>query len=275
MFTNDDALRMTTQTRIAIHGAAGRMGRALLSAIEGHDGLLLAAALEHADSPALGSTSELLGGAGPGVPVCTLEDAADFDVLIDFSLPEASLAAIAHCAARGHAVVTGTTGYNADQSTALQGYAHDIPIVQAPNFSVGVNLALKLIEQAASVLGDTADIEIIGAHHRHKVDSPSGTALAMGQAAAKTLGRDLQTCAVYGREGAHGARTREEIGFVTIHAGDIVGDHTALFAAEGERVEITHKASDRSIFANGALKAASWVAEQPAGLYSMQDVLGL
>ena len=266
---------MTTQTRIAIHGAAGRMGRALLDAVTGHDALSVTAAIEHADSPALGSDAGLLAAGGQGVPVTSLAEAAEFDVLIDFSLPEASLAAIAACAERGAAVVTGTTGYSSGQTAELQGLAARIPIVQAANFSVGVNLTLKLIAQAAAVMGDTADIEVIGAHHRHKVDSPSGTALAMGKAAADALGRNLEDCAVYGRQGSHGERSREEIGFVTIHAGDIVGDHTVLFAADGERVEITHKASDRSIFANGALKAAGWLAGKPAGLYSMQDVLGL
>lgn len=266
---------MTTQTRIAIHGAAGRMGRALLDASAGHDGLAVTAAIEHADSAAIGSDAGLLGVGGQGVTVTTQADAADFDVLVDFTLPAPSLAAIAACRERGQAVVTGTTGYSAAQSAELAELTRDIPIVQAPNFSIGVNLSLKLIEQAAKILGDSADIEVIGAHHRHKVDSPSGTALAMGRAAADALGRDLEQCAVYGREGAHGPRSREEIGFVTIHAGDIVGDHTVLFAADGERVEITHKASDRSIFANGALRAAAWLAGRPAGLYSMQDVLGL
>ncbi|MDX1497714.1 MAG: 4-hydroxy-tetrahydrodipicolinate reductase [Salinisphaeraceae bacterium] len=266
---------MTTPTRIAIHGAAGRMGRALLNAAAEHENLKVTAAIEHAESPAIGSDAGLLGAAGAGVAVTTQDDAADFDVLIDFTLPEPSLAAIATCAEKGQAVVTGTTGYSAEQKNQLQALAQKIAIVQAPNFSVGVNLTLKLIEQAAKVMGDSADIEVIGAHHRHKVDSPSGTALAMGQAAADALGRDLEKCAVYGREGSHGARTREEIGFVTIHAGDIVGDHTVLFAADGERVEITHKASDRSIFANGALRAAAWLSERPAGLYSMQDVLNL
>lgn len=266
---------MTTQTRIAIHGAAGRMGRALLDAAQGHDGLTVVAAVEHDGSTAIGADAGLLGQAGAGVPVTTLAEAAEFDVLVDFSLPDASLAAIRWCREQGRAVVTGTTGFSATQTAELAELATAIPVVQAPNFSVGVNLALKLIAQAASVMGDSADIEVIGAHHRHKVDSPSGTALAMGRAAADALGRDLEQCAVYGREGAHGERSREEIGFVTIHAGDIVGDHTVLFAADGERIEITHKASNRSIFANGALRAATWLAGRPAGLYSMQDVLGI
>lgn len=266
---------MTSQTQIAIHGAAGRMGRALLEAVVNHPQLKVSAAIEHADSPVLGSDAGLLGEAGQGVTVTRLGEAGAFDVLVDFSLPAASLAAIRACRDMGRAVVTGTTGYSADQRTELQDLASAIPIVQAANFSVGVNLCLKLIEQAAQVMGDSADIEVIGAHHRHKVDSPSGTALAMGRAAADVLGRDLDQCAVYGREGGHGPRAREEIGFVTIHAGDIVGDHTVLFAAEGERVEITHKASDRAIFANGALRAAAWLAGQQPGLYSMRDVLEL
>lgn len=263
-------------TLIAIHGAAGRMGRALIEASAGHDDLQVSAALEAAQSPAIGSDAVLLGEQAAGVTVSALSaDNTDFDVLIDFTRPEPSLAAVNICREAGKGMVIGTTGYSeADRANVIEA-ARGIPIVLAPNFSIGVNLSLKLIEMAAKALGDSVDIEVIGAHHRHKVDSPSGTALAMGKAAADALGRDLDRCAVYGRQGDHGERSREEIGFVTIHAGDIVGDHTVLFAGDGERVEITHKASDRSVFANGALRAAQWVSGRTPGLYSMQDVLGL
>lgn len=207
-----------------------------------------------------------------------LEDVAGcpaFDVLIDFSQPEPALQALNACRESGRAFVSGTTGMNEAEQAEVKAAAADIPVLMAANFSVGVNLALKLIAQAAAVLGDDYDIEVIGAHHRHKVDSPSGTALAMGQAAAQALGRDLDKDAVYARQGRHGARGDREIGFVTIHAGDIVGDHTLLFAGQGERVEITHKASDRGIFARGALRAATWINGRKPGLYSMSDVLGL
>ena len=198
-----------------------------------------------------------------------------FRSLPDFTTPESTLAALAQCIKSGKAMVIGTTGCTPEQRAQIEAAGEDMPLVFAPNFSVGVNLSLKLLEVAAKVLGDSVDVEIIGAHHRHKVDSPSGTALAMGEAVAKALGRDLDKHAAYSREGRHGERPREQIGFSTIHAGDIVGEHTAMFAGEGERLEITHKATDRAIFARGALRAAQWLAGKPAGLYDMQDVLGL
>ncbi len=179
------------------------------------------------------------------------------------------------CRRAGKAIVIGTTGFSPEEKERLVAAAREIPIVFAANFSVGVNLCLKLLDTAARVLGDDVDIEIIEAHHRHKVDAPSGTALRMGEVVAEALGRDLQKVAVYGREGQTGARPRETIGFATVRAGDVVGDHTVLFAADGERVEITHKASSRMTFAKGAVRAALWLDEKPAGLYDMQDVLGL
>jgi 4-hydroxy-tetrahydrodipicolinate reductase len=199
----------------------------------------------------------------------------DFDVLIDFTRPEATLAHLAICRGAGKAMVIGTTGFDEDQKAVIREASKDIPVVFAPNMSVGVNLCFKLLELAARVMGDAADIEIIEAHHRHKVDAPSGTALRMGEVVADALGRNLEDCAVYGREGVTGERERETIGFETIRAGDIVGEHTVMFAAEGERVEITHKASSRMTFAGGAVRAAAWLGDRPRGLFDMQDVLGL
>ncbi|MDP3838072.1 MAG: 4-hydroxy-tetrahydrodipicolinate reductase, partial [Methylococcales bacterium] len=199
----------------------------------------------------------------------------DFDVLIDFTRPDASMDFIEQCRRAGKKVVIGTTGYSDEQKAAINKAAEDIAIVLAPNFSVGVNLSLKLLEMAAKVMGDYTDIEIIEAHHRHKVDAPSGTALRMGEVIADTLGRDLKDCAIYGREGNTGERDRNTIGFSTIRAGDIVGEHTVMFADDGERLEITHKASSRMTFANGAVRAAVWLADKETGLYDMQDVLGL
>ena len=198
-----------------------------------------------------------------------------FDVLIDFTRPDASMAFIETCRQAGKQIIIGTTGYSAAQRAVIAEAAKDVAIVLAPNMSVGVNLALKLLEMAAKVMGDYTDIEIIEAHHRHKVDAPSGTALRMGEVIADALGQDLKDCAIYGREGITGERDRKTIGFSTIRAGDIVGEHTVMFADEGERVEITHKATSRMTFANGAIRAAVWLQDKPNGLYDMQDVLGL
>jgi len=198
-----------------------------------------------------------------------------FDVLIDFTRPDASMAFIETCRQAGKKLVIGTTGYSDAQKALISEAAKDVAIVMAPNMSVGVNLSLKLLEMTAKVMGDYTDIEVIEAHHRHKVDAPSGTALRMGEVIADALGRDLKDCAIYGREGNTGERDRKTIGFSTIRAGDIVGEHTVMFADDGERVEITHKATSRMTFANGAIRAAVWLADKDSGLYDMQDVLGL
>ncbi|OOG23344.1 4-hydroxy-tetrahydrodipicolinate reductase, partial [Thioalkalivibrio denitrificans] len=198
-----------------------------------------------------------------------------FDVLIDFTRPEGTLAHLEICRKAGRAMVIGTTGFSEEQKQVIRDAAKEIPLVFAPNMSVGVNLCLKLLDLAARVLGDDVDIEVIEAHHRHKVDAPSGTALRMGEVVAEALGRDLAACAIYGREGHTGERDPKTIGFETIRAGDIVGEHTVMFAGAGERVEITHKASSRMTFARGAVRAAGWLSGRPAGLYDMQDVLGL
>jgi 4-hydroxy-tetrahydrodipicolinate reductase len=265
-------------TRIAITGAAGRMGRSLIEACQQTDGLEVSVALEHPESSLLGSDAGDLAGIGKldvsvGADLAAVTD--DFDVLIDFTRPEPTLANLEICRQAGRRMVIGTTGFNDEQKAKIASAAQDIAVVFAPNMSVGVNLCLKLLHTAARVLGDDVDIEIVEAHHRHKVDAPSGTALRMGEVVADALGRDLKTCAVYGREGHTGERDRKTIGFETIRAGDIVGDHTVLFAGAGEIVEITHKASSRMTFANGAVRAASWLMEQEAGLFDMQDVLGL
>lgn len=264
--------------RIAVMGAAGRMGKNLIEAVGQNASVVLAAAVDRPDSTLIGADVGELAGVGKiNVALsASLEEVLDaFDVLIDFTHPTVTLRNLAVCRAAGKAMVIGTTGFSAEQKLQLDEAAKEIPIVFAANYSVGVNLCLKLLDTAARVLGDEVDIEIIEAHHRHKVDAPSGTALRMGEVVANALGRDLEKVAVYGREGQTGARERETIGFATVRAGDVVGDHTVLFAAEGERVEITHKASSRMTFANGAVRAALWLGAQPAGLYDMQDVLGL
>lgn len=261
--------------RVAIHGAAGRMGRSLIEACHQTSGLQLSAAIEQTGSPALGQDAGNLAGIGATAVLLTDSVAqATFDVLVDFTRPEPSLAALQQCHATGRAMVIGTTGFTPEQKQQIQHAAQHIPIVMAPNFSVGVNLSLRLLDMAARVLGDSVDIEIVEAHHRHKVDAPSGTALRMGEAVASALGRDLAQVAVYGREGNTGERKRPTIGFATVRGGDVVGDHTVMFLGDGERIEITHKASSRMTFAMGAMRAAGWLKGRAPGLYDMQDVLG-
>jgi 4-hydroxy-tetrahydrodipicolinate reductase len=265
--------------RIGITGAAGRMGRTLIEAIGlAGDSMTLAAAIERPESTLLGADSGELSGQGRnGIPVVgSLDEVIDaIDVLIDFTVPAATLANVQLCVERGVAIVIGTTGFTPEQQADIDAAALKVPVCKASNFSTGVNLCFKLLDMAARVLGDDVDIEVYEAHHRHKIDAPSGTALSMGQVVADALDRDLQKVAVYGREGQTGARERETIGFATVRAGDIVGDHTVTFAADGERVEITHKASSRMSFARGAVRAAGWLADQEPALYDMQDVLGL
>jgi 4-hydroxy-tetrahydrodipicolinate reductase len=263
--------------RVAVTGAGGRMGRTLVEAIAHAHDLELGAAIEQPASSLLGCDAGELAGLGKNgiFLVDDVGSAVDaFDVLIDFTVPDATLANLATCVAAGKKIVIGTTGFSAVQQAEIEQAGARIAVCKASNFSTGVNLCFKLLEIAAQVIGDDSDIEIYEAHHRHKVDAPSGTALSMGEVVAASLGRDLSKVAVYGRQGRTAARDKESIGFATVRAGDIVGDHTVTFAAEGERVEITHKASSRQSFARGALRAALWLAEQPAGLYTMQNVLG-
>ncbi len=257
--------------KIAIAGCGGRMGKALLEGVAQSDDLVLHAALEY-------EGSELIGNAvGGGVRITSDVEAAlrGADALIDFTRPEGTMQHLEICRRLGVNIVVGTTGLNAQQKAQLGAAAQDIGIVFAPNMSVGVNLVFKLLETASRVLSEGYDIEIIEAHHRHKVDAPSGTALGMGEVIARTLGRDLEKCAVYGREGVTGERDPSTIGFATVRGGDIVGDHTVLYAGIGERIEITHKASSRATFALGALRAARFLKANKAGMYDMQDVLGL
>lgn len=262
--------------RIAVTGAAGRMGRSLIEACTRSEGARLVAAVERPEVTGIGTDAGGLAGVGElGVPLRTSLDGSEFDVLIDFTSPVATLANLEYCRQAGRRIVIGTTGLDDAGKRALARAAEDIAIVFAPNMSPGVNLCFRLIDLAARVLGDAFDIEIVEAHHRHKADAPSGTAVRMGEVVARALGRDLKEVAVYGRKGISGERPREAIGFSSLRAGDIVGDHTVLFAGAGERIEITHHAESRMTFANGALRAARWLMERDKGLYDMQDVLGL
>ena len=266
-----------SKIKIAIAGCGGRMGKTLLECVAQAEDMELHAALEHGDSMLLGrDTGELCGAAG-GVKISADVEAAlpGADVLIDFTRPEGTMHHLGICRSLGVNIVVGTTGFNAQRKAQLGAAAQDIGVVFAPNMSVGVNLVFKLLETASRVLAHGYDIEIVEAHHRHKVDAPSGTALGMGEVIARTLGRDLAQCAVYGREGITGERDPSTIGFATVRGGDIVGDHTVLYAGTGERIEITHKASSRATFALGALRAARFLKANPAGMYDMQDVLGL
>ena len=242
-------------TKIAITGSNGRMGQALIEAVKLNPNVSQGSILNRGDD-----IKRVL---------------KDFDVLIDFTRPEATLDALSTCQSAGKAMVIGTTGFSDDALKVIDQASSDIPIVFAPNMSVGVNLTLKLLETTTKVIGTDSNIEIVEAHHRHKVDAPSGTALKMGEVIANALGRDLSECAVYGREGKEGPRDRQTIGFSSIRGGDVVGEHTVTFFMEGERVEITHKASSRMIYANGAVRACQWLTNKANGLYSMQDVLDL
>lgn len=263
---------------VAIVGAGGRMGKTLLEACAEKEGVAVSVATERVGSSLIGvDANELIGLEKSGITIVDSLDNAekDFDVLIDFTRPEPTMSHLAWCVAHNKSIVIGTTGFSDEEKSQIGAAAQRIPVVLAANFSVGVNLTLKLLETAAKVLGDEVDIEIIEAHHRHKVDAPSGTALAMGEVIADTLNRDLSECAVYGREGHTGERDRKTIGFETIRAGDIVGEHTVYFAGIGERIEISHKASSRMTFGKGAVRAAQWLRQQSVGLYNMQDVLQL
>ncbi len=264
-------------TRIAVVGATGRMGLNLITSVSQSKASLTVAvsALDKGNFGKDAGELAAIGNIGIAISEHLHEAIAAFDTVIDFTRPEATLNYLKVCQQAGKKMVIGTTGFTDAQKAQITEAAKDIAIVMAPNFSVGVNLSLKLLEMTAKVMGDYTDIEIIEAHHRHKIDAPSGTALRMGEVVAQALGRNLKDCAIYGREGNTGERDRKTIGFSTIRAGDIVGEHTVMFADEGERVEITHKASSRMTFANGAVRAAIWLADKENGLYDMQDVLGL
>jgi len=265
-------------TRIAVTGAIGRMGKMLVEAVAQANDATLGAAIVLPDSTLIGADiGEVCGLGANGVKIVGQlnEVIDDFDVLIDFTAPDATLANAELCAQHGKGIVVGTTGFSPDEESELLGYAHKLAMCKAANFSTGVNVCLNLLEKAAEILGDDYDVEVYEAHHRHKVDAPSGTALAMGESVAKGLNRNLREVAIYGREGQTGARERETIGFATVRGGDVVGDHTVMFLGDGERVEITHKASSRMSFARGAVRAAAWLSSRGEGLYEMRDVLNL
>jgi 4-hydroxy-tetrahydrodipicolinate reductase len=275
---------MTVQTlqsgamhRVAIAGASGRMGQMLVDAVRNADDCLLSGALDVPTSIGIGLDASAFLGHSSGVAITAdlrigLQGA---DVLIDFTRPEGTMAHLAVCRDLGVNAVIGTTGFSDAQKAEIAVIARDIAVMMAPNMSVGVNVTLKLLEMAAKALDTGYDIEVIEAHHRHKVDAPSGTALKMGEVIATALGRDLKDCAVYAREGVTGERDPSSIGFATIRGGDIVGDHTVLFAGTGERIEITHKSSSRATYAQGSLRAVRFLAGKKAGLFDMFDVLGL
>ena len=264
--------------KIGICGAAGRMGKTILEVCHDTEGVVIAAAIEHNESPMMGMDAGEIAGLG-NLGVSITDDIAAvadlLDVIIDFTLAGSVPANVEKCRAAGKNMVIGTTGLSEEQKETIRKASEDIAIVFAPNMSIGVNLCFKLLEVAARVVGNDADIEIIEAHHREKKDAPSGTSLRMGEVVANALGRDLKDCAIYGREGHTGVRNKKTIGFETIRAGDIVGEHTVMFATAGERVEISHKATSRKTFATGAVRAALWVSEKDRGLFNMQDVLGL
>lgn len=264
-------------TAVAVVGAGGRMGRMLIDTVVRDEDAYVAAAVDHATEVVGRDAGELAGIGTLGVEVLADPEhaAAVAEVVVDFSLPQATAGVVVACHGHLRPLVLGTTGLATEQREAVEELARHVPVVHAANYSTGVTLLTALVEQAARAIGAQSDVEIIEAHHRHKVDAPSGTALRLGEAVAAALGSDLAQCAVYGREGHTGERERRTIGFETIRGGDIVGEHTVMFAGEGERIELSHKASSRTTFAAGAVRAAHWVIGQPAGLYDMRDVLGL
>ena len=262
--------------QVAVAGAAGRMGRTLVQACAEAADVRLSGALEAPGHDSVGVDAGLIAGVGTQSVIIAdrLTRISSFDVLIDFTTPRVALEHLVECADLRRPAVIGTTGFNDAQCAAVRDLSDRIPVVLSPNMSVGINLCLRLLKIAAEALGDGVDVEIIEAHHRHKADAPSGTAVRMGEVVAEALGRNLRQCAVYGREGRTGERDRATIGFETVRAGDIVGEHTVLFAGTGERIEITHRSSSRMNFALGALRAARWVEGRGPGLYDMQQVLG-
>jgi 4-hydroxy-tetrahydrodipicolinate reductase len=266
-----------SRLRVAVAGASGRMGRMLVEAVLAAPDCVLAGALDITGSPALGQDAGAFAGQDTGVTITSDLRAglAEAQVLIDFTRPEGTLAHLAVCRSLGVKAVIGTTGFTPTQKAEITGHAGHIALMMAPNMSVGVNVLLKLLAQAARALKVGYDIEVIEAHHRHKVDAPSGTALQIGEVLAQALGRDLKDCAVYARHGVTGERDPSSIGFASIRGGDIVGDHTVLFAGTGERIEISHKSSSRATYAEGSLRAARFLVDRPPGLYDMNDVLGL
>lgn len=264
--------------KIAVTGAAGRMGGRIITAVKEAEGLQLAGAAEHPGHALIGQDAGLVAGCGPmGVAISgNLEQAlAEAEVLIDFTFPEVTLKNLEVCSHLGRRMVIGSTGFTPEQREWVARLAAKIPVVLAPNMSVGVNACFKILKETAKILGDGFDVEIVELHHNKKKDAPSGTAVRMGEVVADALGRDYNKCAVFHREGMAGERTPEEIGMQTVRGGDIVGEHTVYFIGMGERIEITHRAMSRDMFARGAVRAAQWLGDKQPGLYDMQDVLGL
>lgn len=264
--------------RVGVVGAAGKMGKTLVTLIHESTDLVLAAAVDQPGLPVIGQDAGIFAGIGE-TGVFIVDDlaqvAADIDVLIDFTIAAATQKNLEICHQAGTRMVIGTTGLSMSQTARLDEISSSLPVVFASNYSVGVNATFQLVEMAARIFGDTVDVEIIESHHRHKVDAPSGTALSLGEHVAKGLGRDLASVSQHGRHGLTGARDRETIGFHAIRGGEIVGEHTVMFIAGGERLEITHRAQSRTNFAEGALRAAGWIVNQAPGRYDMLDVLGL
>ena len=262
--------------KLAISGAAGRMGCELIRAAARSDDVVVSAALEHEGNSAVGADAGVVAGCGDiGVGIGVEAEAGDFDLLLEFTTPAATLAHLERCRQLRRGMVIGTTGIDAQGRKQIARAARSIPVVLAANTSIGINLCLALLETAGKVLGHCTDIEIVEAHHRHKVDAPSGTALLLAQAVAEPLGKDIAKDGVFTRHGHTGARKSGTIGFSTIRGGDMAGEHTVMFIGDGERLEITHRATDRRIFADGAIAAAKWLAQQQPGLFTMRDVLGL
>jgi 4-hydroxy-tetrahydrodipicolinate reductase len=265
-------------TKIAVTGAAGRMGGRIITAIKEAEGLELGGAVERAGHGLIGQDAGSVAGCGPaGVKIVDslAEALEDADVLIDFTFPEVTLQNIEVCARLGKSIVIGSTGFTPEQRAAVERFAEEIPVILAPNMSVGVNLCFKLLKDVAATLGDSFDVEIVELHHNKKKDAPSGTAVRMGEIVADALGRDYNKVANYHRQGMCGERSKEEIGMQTVRGGDIVGEHTVYFIGMGERIEVSHRAMSRDMFARGAVRAAGWLGGKPAGMYDMQDVLGL
>ena len=264
--------------KVAVTGAAGRMGGRIITAIKEAQGLELGGAVERGGHGLIGQDAGSVAGCGPaGVKIVdSLAAALDgADVLIDFTFPEVTLQNIEVCARLGKSIVIGSTGFTPEQRAAVERFAEQIPVVLAPNMSVGVNLCFKILKDVAATLGDAFDVEIVELHHNRKKDAPSGTAVRMGEIVADALGRDYNKVANYHRQGMCGERSKEEIGMQTVRGGDIVGEHTVYFIGMGERIEVSHRAMSRDMFARGAVRAAGWLGGKPAGMYDMQDVLGL
>ena len=273
---NASASSADARLRVAIAGCTGRMGHMLIEAVLASDDCVLAGALDREGSPAVGQDATAFLGKLSGVTIASdlREGLKNADCLIDFTRPEGTMAHLAVCRELGVKLVIGTTGFSGEEKAEIGATAKDIAIVMAPNMSVGVNVVLRLLDTAARALKEGYDIEIVEAHHRHKVDAPSGTALKMGEVVAAAIGRDLKECAVYGREGVTGERDPSTIGFATVRGGDVVGDHTVMFMGTGERIEITHRSNSRANYAAGSLRAARFLRGRPPGLYGMDDVLG-